>query len=522
MRSLGLNKDIRILHADKGNCTVVLDESVYKDKLNSLLGSGVYEPLPKDPTAKIERKIQTILSKHKTALPTELKRKLTPYYSKPPHLYGLPKVHKPDIPLRPIVSSIGSPCYALAGFLHKILSPLAGKSESFVKNSAHFVQLLKSVNLQPPDTLVSFDVVSLFTNVPVDEALQVISNKLHNDDTLAERSALQAEAIMELLEVCLKTTYFQVDDKFFQQKDGMAMGSSLSPIVSNIYMEYFEKLALDSAQHKPSLWLRYVDDTFVVWPHGPEHLQNFLSHLNCLRPTIQFTMERESGSAIPFLDVLVIRKETTLATKVYRKPTHTGRYLNFNSNHPPHVKRGLIQSLHKRASIICQEHQDLCDEIRGLRHDLQLNGYPRGFIDSVINSKGSSRLNKEEKPLGYVYIPYVKGVSEKFKRIGNRYNVRTIFRTKHTLRNSLMKTRPNTDPQRTAKCVYSIPCECGRSYIGETGRPLLAVRLREHKHNFKEGLIEKSKLAQHAYEEDHKVMWDEAEVSRAEPKHAGC
>jgi hypothetical protein len=81
-----------------------------------------------------------------------------------------------------------------------------------------------------------------------------------------------------------------------------------------------------------------------------------------------------------------------------------------------------------------------------------------------------------------------------------------------------MKTRPNTDPQRTAKCVYSSVysvCECGRSYIGETGRPL-AVRLREHKHNFKEGLIEKSKLAQHAYEEDHKVMWDEARVLEVE------
>jgi hypothetical protein len=76
-------------------------------------------------------------------------------------------------------------------------------------------------------------VVSPFTNVPVD-ALQVISNKLHNDKTLAKRSALQAEAIMELLEVCLKTTYFQVDDKFFQQKDRMAMGSSLSSVVSNI------------------------------------------------------------------------------------------------------------------------------------------------------------------------------------------------------------------------------------------------------------------------------------------------
>jgi hypothetical protein len=80
---------------------------------------------------------------------------------------------------------------------------------------------LKSVNLQSLDTLTSFDVVSLFTNVPVDEALQFI--------TLAEQSALQAKAFMDLLEVSLRTISFQADDKFFKQKDGMAMGSSLSP-----------------------------------------------------------------------------------------------------------------------------------------------------------------------------------------------------------------------------------------------------------------------------------------------------
>jgi hypothetical protein len=201
---------------------------------------------------------------------------------------------------------------------------------------------LKYVNLHSLDTLVCFDVVSLFTNVPVDEALQVIRNKLHNNNTLAERSVLQVGSIMELLEVCLKTAYFQVYDKFFQQTDGMAMGSSLSPIVSNICMELFEELALDSAQYKPSLWLRYIDDIFMVLPHGSEQLQNFLDQLNSLRPSINFTMEIESGSAIPFLNVLVIMKGTKLATKVYRKPTHTGQCLNFKSNHPPHVKRGLI------------------------------------------------------------------------------------------------------------------------------------------------------------------------------------
>jgi hypothetical protein len=104
--------------------------------------------------------------------------------------------------------------------------------------------------------------------------------------------------------------------------------------------------------------------------------------------------------------------------------------------------------------------------------DLQFNGYSQGFIDLVINSRCSSHLNKEQKPMGSVYIPYVKGVSEKFKCIGDQYNIRTIFKTKHTLRSSLMKTMLERDTQKMAQCVYSNPCECGRSYIGETGRHL--------------------------------------------------
>jgi hypothetical protein len=109
----------------------------------------------------------------------------------------------------------------------------------------------------------------------------------------------------------------------------------------------------------------------------------------------------------------------------------------------------------------------------------------------------------------------VKGVPEKFKLIGNHYNIRKIFQTRHTLRSTLMKTRPERDLQQTAQCVYSSPCECGRSYIAETGRPL-AVRLREHRHNLQQGLLEHSEVAQHAYEEGHRVGWDDARVLEIE------
>jgi hypothetical protein len=118
-------------------------------------------------------------------------------------------------------------------------------------------------------------------------------------------------------------------------------------------MAHFEKLAFHSAQLKPSLWLLYVEDKFVVWPYGPEQLHNFLSHLNSLKPSSQFAMEIESDNAI--LEVLVLRKGMTLATKVHRKPFHTGRYHKFKYNHPPHVTRGSIQSLHNSASTICQK-----------------------------------------------------------------------------------------------------------------------------------------------------------------------
>jgi hypothetical protein len=92
----------------------------------ALLESGVYGILRMDPTSQIERKTQKLLTKHKAAL--ALKRKLPPYHSKPHHLYGPPKIQKPDITLRPIIRSIDSPCYALAEFLHKILSPLTGNT----------------------------------------------------------------------------------------------------------------------------------------------------------------------------------------------------------------------------------------------------------------------------------------------------------------------------------------------------------------------------------------------------------
>ncbi|GJQ86455.1 hypothetical protein Trydic_g10362 [Trypoxylus dichotomus] len=106
----------------------------------------------------------------------------------------------------------------------------------------------------------------------------------------------------------------------------MAMGSPLSPVLSNIYMEEFERRAMDSYELKPKMWLRYVDDTFVIWPHGEEEINGLLQHLNGLEESIKFTMELEVGNRVPFLGVLVYKQsDGTLRTTVYKKPTHTGQ-----------------------------------------------------------------------------------------------------------------------------------------------------------------------------------------------------
>lgn len=165
--------------------------------------------------------------------------------------------------------------------------------------------------------------------------MQAIHSRLTQDESLEERTTITVPDICHLTEMCLWSTYFQFQDTFFEQVEGAAMGSPLSPVVANLYMEEFENKALETATLCPRMWVRYVDDTFVLWPHGEQHLESFHQHLNSQHPAIQFTMEREQQNRIAFLDVSVERKPEGFVTSEYRKPTHTDRYINFASHHHP-------------------------------------------------------------------------------------------------------------------------------------------------------------------------------------------
>jgi hypothetical protein len=157
--------------------------------------------------------------------------------------------------------------------------------------------------------------------VPLEETLRLL--RRHFD-----------KGILRLFRHVLTYSFFSFNGQFYEQTDGVAMGSPLFPVIANYFMEYFEEMALEMATYKPLCWTRYVDDTFVIWPHGRGKLAEFLDHLNGLHENIKFTMETEKDGHLPFLDIdIYCKPDGSLGHRVYRKPTHTNLYLHANSHH---------------------------------------------------------------------------------------------------------------------------------------------------------------------------------------------
>ena len=202
------------------------------------------------------------------------------------------------------------------------------------------------------------------------------------------------------------------------------MGSPISPIVANLYMEDFEVRTINTSPHPPFMWKRFSDDTFLVIKAA--HKQNFLDHINSIDHHIQFKSEdsRPDGS-MPFLDILVTpREDGSLNTTVYRKPTHTDLYLQWDSHHTISSKYSVVGTLHHRAKTICSSHQLLQQEGDHLFRVLTKCKYPAWALNRVkikirrpaqrnqkksTNSNANNQKSNQNPDIG---VPYYKELSE--------------------------------------------------------------------------------------------------------------
>nr|VZI36620.1 unnamed protein product [Spirometra erinaceieuropaei] len=243
--------------------------------------------------------------------------------------YGLPKVHKEGVPLRPIVSLKGISTNELAKWLFQRLKCLTADSNTTVCSSTQFLEKLKGVSTLSNEVMVSFDVTSLFTSIPQDLAIETVGLLLRSKYNETKNRLGHAQ-ILQLLKFCLRV-YFTLDGTIYEHMKGTPMGSPISGFIAEAVLERLESLVFQN--HGPKFWARHVDDNFVVI-EGDQVL-TLKERLNSVFPDIQFMMEEEENNQLAFLDVLVCRKDCGgLKTKVFREATNTTQILNFNSNHP--------------------------------------------------------------------------------------------------------------------------------------------------------------------------------------------
>ena len=244
-------------------------------------------------------------------------------------------------------------------------------------------------------------------------------------------------------------------------------------------MSFFETMALRlspvSDIMPPFFWIRYVDDVLAIFSDA-DQVAPFLAFLNSLRPSIRFTVEMEVDGSISFLDMSITRVCDRLSFSVFRKPTHTDRYLNRRSCHPGNVFKGLVSCLKKRALSVCS-HSEVGRELSHLRKTFVDNGYSREDLRSLCVNRTEKAVSSEQPTR--VVLPFYPGLAHRLRRVFRRAGVRVAFKSSAPLRNIISRRKPDSFPKKGL--VYRIPCsQCDWSYIGETGRTL-KDRLSEHR-----------------------------------------
>jgi hypothetical protein len=453
-----------------------------------------------------------------------------------PWLYGLIKIHKQDMPLREISSATDSPGHDLMKCVSLVLQPLVGNTSTFVKDGYHFISILRSGRFnQKNGIMVSLDIKALFPSLPMSAALSTLRQRLFCFHDLKKYSDLSAEEIMSLVVECTSKPWFKCELGTFLQKVGAPMGGPLSCLLADIYMEDYEQqiqFELNSMRVQID-WLRYRDDTWFLWEYSLDDLHIFINYLNSLNSSIQWTFEVEKDRTINFLDVLIKHEEDgSFTTTVYRKPTHSDRYLHFSSDHPLQQKLSVIHTLKYRAHAYCSNDVLLQAELQHLASTFLLNGFPENMVNEILFDSAMNEAPKLDysdveasERFGCLVIPYVPEIHRPLTTLCKNLGIHLLYSRKRNLGSLIAPKRPPSSTLETRNCVYKIHCkDCEMFYIGETKRKLV-TRCKEHQYAcnnaFQAGCIKHSErndtgLPAHALSKNHTFDFDNPVVLHIE------
>ena len=496
---LRADKSIVILKPDKGNGVVVLNKNDYTSKVLGILSDPTkfkeinsLSQTGKDVTLFREGQLQRYLVSLKGKFTNEIYTDIYPSGSIPSKMYGLPKIHKMSNndtlpPFRPIVSSLGAFNHKLAKFLASVLQPLI-PTEYSVNDTFSFVADLQNRG-NSANFLVSFDVVSLFTNIPLEESIKLAVDKIYQSGV----TKFTKKELHKLLVFCTSQTHFLFNGKYYDQIDGVCMGSPLGPVLANLFMGVHEK---EWIQNYPgsglNFYKRYVDDICCSF-NSESDAHSFFTFLNTRHPNIKFTSEKEANGILPFLDVNICKTRTgTLETNTYYKPTYTGLLTNFTSYVPFIYKIGLAKTLFDRASKICSNAFLLKADIHNISRILHKNQFPSHTISKGLKKNKKRAISSNTPPdepeteTRYFKIPYngdcSRAVTSKIRQLANKYckniDIKIIFDSFKI--GSLFSVKDKTPDINNSHVVYKFTCfSCNATYVGETHRHF-HTRVKEH------------------------------------------
>ena len=383
--------------------------------------------------------------------------------------------------------------FNLGKALVPLLSHLAS-SQHTLKNSTEFAKDLGNISNANNFFMCSLDVESLYTSIPVSEAIDITLNLLYaNTDLYHNLNRMQ---FRKLLELALNDTYFKFNGSVFKQLNSLAMGSALSPVIANIFLNSFETKYLSEcpAEYRPFYYRRYLDDTFILF-NNFNQATNFYNYFNSRHTEINFTFEGESVNKLSFLDLTVEKTNNEFATSIFRKKTFTGSGLNYFSDILMSYKISSITTLINRAFTLTSSYALFHTEIKYLRNYFTQNAYPLKLFNSTLKKYLNKKFVKPDdtqhdvpRKTVYLELPYVgyqsKQMIREVKRLAEKFfpQINPIFysRNSNKLGRIFRKDLTQTDVFMESCVIYKYNCDCcQQSYIGST---MLQMFIRVHKH----------------------------------------